>query len=169
MSNGATIDPSVKIEPPVIIFPKAKIGYNCWLRPFSVIGKNCKIANVEINRSIIGDDVICAHGDYVGYSYIAPNCRIGSGFKTTTTIFKGVKKRPVEILLRNGVSGEKLASVKCSHFGSILEKGCLLGCNTTTMPGTYLHSGRHVPNVSLGGKKPGNRAAHISSSIFFAE
>ncbi len=165
--NGSVIDPSVKIEPPIILFPNALIGHGCWIRPFSILGEGCKIANTEINRSIICDGVMCMHGDYIGYSYISKNCRIGSGFKTATTIFKGVMERPKNIILRDGVSGDDLSIADGSHFGCILEAATLLGCNTTTMPGTYLRKGRYAPNLSLGGKKPGNKASHVSNSFFF--
>lgn len=166
LTNGAIIDPSVRIEPPVAVFPRAWIGYGSWIRAFSIIGGDCKIARVEINRSVIGNGTMCSHGDYIGYSYISPDCRIGGGFKSTTTIFEGVIERPRTIALRYGSSGKFMRNMECSHFGCILESSVLLGCNTTTMPGTYLRRGRYLPNLSLGGKKPGNRAFHMAYTFF---
>ncbi|MCK4635749.1 MAG: hypothetical protein KAT32_02700 [Candidatus Moranbacteria bacterium] len=166
LTNGAIIDPSVRIEPPVAIFPNAWIGYSSWIRSLSIIGSNCKIANVETNRSVIGNGTMCSHGDYIGYSYISSDCRIGGGFKSTTTIFEGVAERPKSIILRYGSSGKSMMDIECSHFGCILESCVLLGCNTTTMPGTYLRKGKYLPNLSLGGKRPGNRAFHMARTFF---
>ena len=82
------------------------IGPYAYLRPGSVIGKNCKIGNfVEVKNATVGDGTKASHLSYIGDATIGENVNIGCG--AITVNYDGVKKTR-----------------------TVVEDGAFIGCNT---------------------------------------
>ena len=75
----------------ILVKENCSIGPHARLRPYSTIGKNCKIGNyVEIKSSIIGNDTNISHLSYIGDSNVGSQVNIGAGCITCN--YDGVKK-----------------------------------------------------------------------------
>lgn len=129
------------------ISPTAKIGENCYIAPYVVIGDNCKIGdNCHINSNVSIGDGACIGNDCIIYANVSVyhDCRIGNncilhsgcvigadgfGFATTTD---GYEKIP------------QLGIV-------IIEDNVEIGANTcidrATMGSTTVHSGVKLDNL----------------------
>ncbi len=63
-----------------VVGESCKVGPYSYLRPRSIIGNKCKIADfVEIKNSTIGDYTKISHLAYVGDSSVGERCNIGCG------------------------------------------------------------------------------------------
>ncbi|MDR2183848.1 MAG: hypothetical protein LBE55_06700 [Clostridiales bacterium] len=112
------------------------VGPYAYLRPGSVIGKNCKIGDfVEVKNATVGDGSKASHLSYIGDATIGENVNIGCG--AITVNFNGKKK---------------------CH--TVVEDGAFIGCNTnliapvTVGKGAYTAAGstinKNVPPDALG-------------------
>ena len=63
-----------------VVGSKTSLGPNAYLRPGTVVGKDCRIGDfVEIKNSTIGDGTKIAHLSYVGDASVGKGCNIGCG------------------------------------------------------------------------------------------
>jgi len=82
------------------------VGPYSYLRPKSVIGKNCKIGDfVEVKNATIGDNSKASHLSYIGDAQIGSNVNIGCG--SITVNYDGIKK-----------------------YKTVIKDNAFIGCNT---------------------------------------
>lgn len=88
VEEGARVRSGSYIEGPVLIGSGSDIGPNCFIRPFTSVGRNVRIGNAcEIKGSIILNKTNIGHLSYVGDSIIGENCNLGAGTITANLRF----------------------------------------------------------------------------------
>ena len=133
IGDGVTIENAVILESKV--GEGSNIGPFAYMRPGTVVGKNCKIGDfVETKNTVIGDGTKAPHLSYLGDGDIGSNVNIGCG--TVFVNYDGNKK----------------------HRSSVGD-GAFIGCNSnlvspvTIEEGAYIAAGstitKDVPKDSL--------------------
>ena len=119
------------------------IGVGSYIRPYTIIGKDCVIGHsTEVKHSIIGDNVTLPHFNYVGDSILKNNVHLGGGamlanFKSDgSTIKVTVNGEKVDTGLN------KLGGILGEHVeiggGAFLNPGTIVGANSTIYPKTIV-------------------------------
>jgi bifunctional UDP-N-acetylglucosamine pyrophosphorylase/glucosamine-1-phosphate N-acetyltransferase len=147
------------IEGPVIIDERADVGPNCFIRPYTYLGKDTRIGNAcDIKNSIIMDGTHIAHLTYVGDSIVGERCNLGAG---TITANRRFDKRNIKV----NINGELLDS-GTDKFGVIMGDDSQTGVNVTTYPGIKIGSDTWIaPNATVTRDVP-NSSFLRSENIF---
>lgn len=99
---------------------KTKIGPYAYLRPKSIIGKECKVGDfVEVKNSSLGDGSKASHLTYIGDSDVGRDVNIGCG---------------VVFVNYDGTNKHR----------SIVEDNAFIGCNTNLVSPVTVKSGAYV-------------------------
>ncbi len=115
---GAQISNSTVLDSKVGDF--TIVGPYAYLRPNSVIGKNCKIGDfVEVKNSVIGDNTKASHLSYIGDSDLGNNINVGCG--AIFVNYDGKNKHRSEV-----------------------EDGVFIGCNTNIISPVKIGSGAFI-------------------------
>lgn len=133
LSDNVNILSSVVLESK--IGEGTKIGPFAYLRPNSVIGRNCKIGDfVEVKNSTLGDGTKASHLTYIGDSDLGNDINLGCG---------------VVFVNYDGTNKHR----------STIEDGAFIGCNTNLVSpvnvgkGAYIAAGttvtKNVPEDAL--------------------
>ena len=142
--EGTVLKPGTVIEGPVYIGKDCVIGPHAYIRKNTIIGNNCEIGRMEVKGSVIMNNVKAHHHGYIGDSIVGDSVNIGAGVVLTNFKFGGSDIKLGEINL-----GRK--------FGAVLGDGTSLGCNTCTMPGTFIGPETWIyPNCNVNGFVPEN-------------
>lgn len=141
VAETAHIRSGVYIEGPAFIDEESDIGPNCYIRPYTSIGKRVRIGNAcEIKNSIIMDNTHIGHLSYVGDSVIGENCNLGAG---TVTANYRLDAGTVKMMVKN-----KLVDTGRTKLGAILGDNVKTGINALFMPGVKVGCNSWVgPNV----------------------
>ena len=141
VAETARIRSGVYIEGPAFIDAESDIGPNCYIRPYTSVGKKVRIGNAcEIKNSVVMDNVHIGHLSYVGDSVIGENCNLGAG--TITGNYR-LDAGTVKMLVKDKIvdSGRK-------KLGAILGDDVKTGINALFMPGVKVGNGSRVgPDV----------------------
>ncbi|MBI5332061.1 MAG: NTP transferase domain-containing protein [Candidatus Aenigmarchaeota archaeon] len=143
IGRNVKIRPGAFIEEPVAIGDGAVLGPNCFIRKYSVIGKNCRIGNaVEIKNSIIMDNSYVSHLSYVGDSIVGKDCNIGAGCIIANLLLDD--KKTIKVKIRDDVidSGKR-------KLGAIIGDNVKFGVNVTIMPGRMIWPNMMIPPCTL--------------------
>jgi len=128
VEESAKIRSGAYIEGPVFIGGDSDIGPNCFIRPFTSIGKNVRIGNAcEIKNSIIMDKTHVGHLAYVGDSIIGENCNFGAG---TTIANYRLDGKSIKMKVK-----DKVLDTGRRKFGVVLGDNVKTGINALFMPG----------------------------------
>lgn len=133
LSNDVKVLSSVVLESK--IGSGTNVGPFAYLRPNSVIGRNCKIGDfVEVKNSTMGDGTKASHLTYIGDSDLGDNINLGCGVVFVN--YDGTNK-----------------------YRSTIEDGAFIGCNTNLVSpvnvgkGAYIAAGttvtKNVPEDAL--------------------
>ena len=96
------------------------VGPYAYLRPNSVIGKNCKIGDfVEVKNATVGDGTKASHLSYIGDAAIGENVNIGCG--AITVNYDGKTKSR-----------------------TVVEDGAFIGCNTNLIAPVTVGKGAYT-------------------------
>ena len=107
---------------------KADVGPNCYIRPFTSIGKRARVGNAcEVKNSIIMDDTHIGHLSYVGDSIIGERGNLGAG---TITANYRLDSGTVKMMVK-----DKLADSGRIKLGAVLGDNVKTGINALLMPG----------------------------------
>jgi bifunctional UDP-N-acetylglucosamine pyrophosphorylase/glucosamine-1-phosphate N-acetyltransferase len=110
------------------------IGPNCWLRPGTTVGDQCRVGQaVEIKNSILMDRVMASHQSYIGDSVVGDDVNFGCGTVTANVRHDGGAHRA----LINGAwvdTGRK-------KLGAIVADGVHTGIHTSIYPARKLWPG----------------------------
>lgn len=119
------------IEGPAYIDSYSVIGPNCYIRPYTSIGKNVRIGNAcEIKNSVIQDNTRIEHLSYVGDSIIGEGCNLGAG-----TILANLRldNKTVKVEIKG-----KTIDTKLRKFGGVVGDYVKIGVNSSIMPGVII-------------------------------
>ncbi|MFH0897707.1 MAG: bifunctional sugar-1-phosphate nucleotidylyltransferase/acetyltransferase [Candidatus Bathyarchaeota archaeon] len=138
IEEGARIRSGSYLEGPIIIGGGSDIGPNCYIRPFTSIGKNVRIGNAcEVKASLILDGTHVGHLSYIGDSIIGENCNLGAG---TITANLRLDDGTVKVLIKS-----ELVDSGLRKFGVIMGDNVKTGVGVSIMPGVKLG-----PNAWIG-------------------
>jgi len=133
IEEGAVVKKGSYIVGPVFIGKDSDIGPNCFIRPHTHIGENCKVGNaVEVKNCIIMDGSKVPHHSYVGDSVIGRNCNFGSGTKVANLRLDG---KNISVIHR----GEKIDTGR-RKLGVIMGDNVKTGINSMINTGTIIGS-----------------------------
>jgi bifunctional UDP-N-acetylglucosamine pyrophosphorylase/glucosamine-1-phosphate N-acetyltransferase len=143
VADTAQIRSGVYIQGPVFIDEGSDIGPNCYVRPYTSIGKNVRVGNAcEIKNSIIMDNTHIGHLSYVGDSIIGENCNLGAGTITANYRLDG---GTVKMVTKNGV-----LDTERRKLGTVLGDNVKSGINALFMPGVKVGENSLIgPNVVI--------------------
>jgi bifunctional UDP-N-acetylglucosamine pyrophosphorylase/glucosamine-1-phosphate N-acetyltransferase len=143
VENSARIRSGAYIEGPAFIGEGSDVGPNCYIRPFTSLGKNVRIGNaVEIKNSIIMDNTHVGHLSYVGDSVLCTHCNLGAGTITANYRMDG---KSVKMVVK-----DKVADSGRRKLGVILGDNVKTGINALFMPGVKVGNDSWVgPNFTL--------------------
>jgi len=136
------------ISGPVVIGSGCDIGPNCYIRPYTSIGDNCRIgAAVEVKNCIIMSGSRLPHQNYAGDSIIGENCNLGAGTKIANLRLDGQTVKAGEL-----ETGRR-------KFGAVLSDDVSIGVNACLNPGAMVGNGVRIGpgEVVSGIIKPGSR------------
>jgi len=119
---------------PVMIGQDCDIGPNCYIRPYTSIGDNCRIGSaVEVKNCIIMKGSKIPHHNYIGDSIIGEECNFGAGTKIANL---RLDKETVTIA-GTDTRRRKLGAI----IGDKVEIGINASINVGTMIGNNTHIG----------------------------
>jgi len=146
----ARIRSGTYIEGPVFIDEASDIGPNCFIRPYTSIGKKVRIGNgCEVKNSIIMDGTHIGHLSYIGDSIIGARCNLGAG---TITANLRLDEKPVKVMIK-----DKLADSGLRKLGVFVGDDVKTGINVNLMPGIKIGQGSLIgPGVSVHRDVPPN-------------
>jgi NDP-sugar pyrophosphorylase family protein len=150
VGEGTIIHPSVEIEGPAIIGKGCIIKHAAYLREGCVIGDNVTIGHaVEIKHSIILNQAMISHLNYIGDSLVGRNVNISGGVIIAN--FR-LDAKNIFIKLKEGQIDTKLGK-----FGAVIGDNSKIGVNSIINPGTVLGQNSLVyPLRSVSGVHPDN-------------
>jgi UDP-N-acetylglucosamine diphosphorylase / glucose-1-phosphate thymidylyltransferase / UDP-N-acetylgalactosamine diphosphorylase / glucosamine-1-phosphate N-acetyltransferase / galactosamine-1-phosphate N-acetyltransferase len=145
VGRGTVVRTGSYIVGPVVIDEDCDIGPNCYIRPYTCLGKNVRVGNgVEIKNSAIMDGTKIGHLSYVGDSVIGSGCNFGAG-----TIASNLRHDNANI--KSYIKGLPVDSGR-RKLGVIMGDDVKTGIHTTIYPGTVIESGhRSMPAAELRG------------------
>lgn len=141
VAENAHIRSGVYIEGPAFINAESDIGPNCYIRPYTSIGRSVRIGNAcEVKNSLIMNNTHIGHLSYIGDSIIGQNCNLGAGTVTANLrLDDGYVKMSVKDML---VDSER------RKLGCILGDDVKSGINALFMPGVKVGCNSWIgPNV----------------------
>jgi bifunctional UDP-N-acetylglucosamine pyrophosphorylase/glucosamine-1-phosphate N-acetyltransferase len=128
VEKGAKIRAGTYIEGPAFIGAGSDVGPNCFIRPYTSLGKNVRIGNAcEIKNSIIMDGTHVGHLSYVGDSIIGEKCNLGAGTVVANLRFNG---KNVKMLVK-----DEVVDTGRRKLGIILGDHVETGINASFLPG----------------------------------
>ena len=143
VAETARIRSGAYIEGPALVDEGADVGPNCFIRPFTTLGKHTRIGNAcEIKFSLLMDNVHVGHLSYVGDSILGERCNLGAGTVTANYRFDAGS---VKMMVKNEVIDSGL-----KKLGAVLGDKVKTGINALLMPGVKVgHDSWVGPNVVL--------------------
>lgn len=121
------------LEGPALIMSGADIGPNCYIRPFTTIGRNSRIGNAcEVKNSIVMDDSRVPHLSYIGDSIIGERCNLGAG---TIVANLRLDEQPIKMMVK-----DSLVNTGKRKLGVIMGDDVETGVNCSLMPGVKIGS-----------------------------
>jgi bifunctional UDP-N-acetylglucosamine pyrophosphorylase/glucosamine-1-phosphate N-acetyltransferase len=128
VAETARIRSGAYIEGPAFIDEEADVGPNCYIRPFTSIGKKVRIGNAcEIKNSMIMDHTHIGHLSYVGDSIIGEGGNLGAG---TITANYRLDAGTIKMMVK-----DKIVDSEKKKLGAILGDNVKTGINALLMPG----------------------------------
>ena len=131
---GTVVRSGAVIEGPAWIGSDCRIGPNCWIRPYTVLGRGCVVGHAsEVKASVFLDGARAPHQNYVGDSILGEGVNLGCGTITANL-------RHDEAPVRSMVGGVLIETGR-KKLGAILGDGVHTGINTSIYPGRKLWPG----------------------------
>jgi NDP-sugar pyrophosphorylase family protein len=151
IGEGTIIHPSVEIQGPAIIGDNCKISHAAFLREGCIIGDNVHIGHaVEVKHSLILNNSIIAHLNYIGDSIIGNNVNISGG-----AILANFRLDKKNIAIKT--EDNKKIDTGLNKFSAAIGDDSVIGVNSVINPGTLLGRGVVVfPLKSVSGVHKNN-------------
>jgi UDP-N-acetylglucosamine diphosphorylase/glucosamine-1-phosphate N-acetyltransferase len=128
VAETARIRSGAYIEGPCFVDEGSDIGPNCYIRPYTSIGKNVRVGNAcEVKNSLIMDGTHVGHLSYVGDSVLCERCNLAAG---TITANLRLDDGPVKMAVK-----DEVVDTGRRKLGAILGDNVKTGINALLMPG----------------------------------
>jgi NDP-sugar pyrophosphorylase family protein len=133
------------IKGPAIIGRNCQIRHNAYIREHVIIGDKCTVGNAcEVKNSILFNEAVAPHFNYVGDSILGFRAHLGAGVKISN-----VKIIPNNVTVV--VNGE-VFDTGLRKFGALVGDGADIGCNAVLNPGSVIGRGSLIyPNTNWHG------------------
>lgn len=143
LAEDARIRSGAYVEGPTIIDSGSDIGPNCYVRPYTSIGRNVRIGNAcEIKNSLIMNGTHIAHLSYVGDSVIGEDCNFGAG---TITANLRLDEKTIKVLIK-----DELVDSERTKLGVIMGDQVKTAINVNFMPGVKVGPNSWIgPNMTV--------------------
>lgn len=131
MREGAVLKAGSVVEGPVYIGEEATVGPNCFIRPYTTIGREVKVGHgCEIKNSVIMNGSKISHLSYIGDSIIGESCNIGAGTITANLRFD---ESNIKMMVKEGYvdSGRR-------KLGAVIGDRVKIGIHVCLMPGVKI-------------------------------
>jgi bifunctional UDP-N-acetylglucosamine pyrophosphorylase/glucosamine-1-phosphate N-acetyltransferase len=143
VAENARIRSGAYVEGPAFIDDESDVGPNCFIRPYTSIGRKVRIGNAcEVKNSVIMHNVHVGHLSYIGDSILGEGCNLGAGTITANyrldggTIKMAVKDRVVDSGRRK--LGAVLGDGVKAGINALFMPGVKVGCNSWVGPGVVV-------------------------------
>jgi bifunctional UDP-N-acetylglucosamine pyrophosphorylase/glucosamine-1-phosphate N-acetyltransferase len=143
VEKTAIIRAGAYIEGPALICEGSDIGPNCYIRPYTSIGRYVRVGNAcEVKNSIVMDGSHIGHLSYVGDSIVGERCNLGAGTILANLRFDehpinvSVKGQPVNSGLRK--LGAFVGDEAKTGVGVLVMPGIIIGSKAWVGPGVVL-------------------------------
>lgn len=131
ISDGTTVAAHAVIEGPTIIGKCCDIRPGAYIRGNVIIGNDCVIGNsTEIKNSLLFDNVIVPHFNYVGDSILGYKVHLGGG-----AVISNYKSDGSEIIIKDG---DVVCKTGLKKFGALIGDYVEIGSNALLNPGTIV-------------------------------
>ncbi|MEM2901561.1 MAG: sugar phosphate nucleotidyltransferase [Candidatus Bathyarchaeia archaeon] len=131
MREGSVLKAGSVVEGPVYIGEEAAIGPNCFLRPYTAIGRRVKVGyGCEIKNSLVMNGSKISHLSYIGDSIIGENCNIGAGTITANLRFD---ESNIKMMIK-----EDYVNSARKKLGAVLGDRVKTGIHVCLMPGVKI-------------------------------
>lgn len=131
IGEGTVVEDGVMIKGPAIIGRNCEIRHNAYVRENVIIGDNCVIGNAcELKNSLLFNQAIAPHFNYVGDSILGHKVHLGAGVKISN-----VKLVPGNIQVQGA---KKLIDTGLRKFGALIGDLSEIGCNVVLNPGSII-------------------------------
>ncbi len=118
IADGVEIQSSTIIDS--FVDEGTHVGPYAYIRPESVVGKNCKVGDfVELKKAHIGDGTKLSHLTYVGDAEVGKNCNFGCG--TVVVNYDGKKK-----------------------YKTVIGDNAFIGCNSNLVSPVTVNDGAYI-------------------------
>lgn len=140
----AIIEQGTILKGTIIISENCFIGANTYFRGPIYLGKSVKIGpGSEIKQSIILDNSVIAHFNYIGNSIIGQNVNFEAG--SICANHYNERQNKTIYINNNG----QLIDTKTEKFGSLVGDDSKIGANAVLSPGTILEMNSIVKRLEL--------------------
>jgi len=145
LGEGSIVMDGALIEGPAIIGKNCVIGHASYLRKRCLLADSVRIGHgVEIKNSILLNEAIAAHLNYVGDSIVGNKVNVSGGAMLANYRFDG---KPIRVRM-----DENYIDTYLQKFGAIIGDYSKIGANSILNPGTILGKKTIVyPLVSVTG------------------
>ena len=163
IGEGTVVEDGAMIKGPAIIGRNCEIRHNAYIREFVLIGDNCTVGNAcEIRHSLLFNNAIAPHLNYVGDSILGYKAHLGAGTKLSN-----YKLIPDNISVE--VDGKRL-DTGLRKFGALVGDAAEIGCNAVLNPGSIIGRNAMVyANVNWRGVLAADRIAKNGAEVTVVE
>jgi NDP-sugar pyrophosphorylase family protein len=131
IGEGTVVEDGAMIKGPAIIGRNCEIRHNAYVRENVIIGNDCIVGNSsELKNSLLFNEVVAPHFNYVGDSILGYKAHLGAGVKISN-----FKLMPGNIVIE--VDGKPI-DTKLRKFGALLGDETDIGCNAVLNPGSII-------------------------------
>jgi NDP-sugar pyrophosphorylase family protein len=144
---GTIIEPGAYIHGPCLIGANCTIRHGAYIRGDLLCGNGCIIGHAtEIKHSIMLNNAMAPHFNYVGDSILGNQTNLGAGVVCANL---RLDHAPVKIY-----HADQVIQTNLKKLGAIIGDGSQIGCNSVLNPGTLLSKKSLIlPCQNIGGKK----------------
>jgi NDP-sugar pyrophosphorylase family protein len=150
IGEGTVVEDGAMIKGPAIIGRNCEIRHNAYIRDHVIVGDGCVVGNsTELKNSILFNQAVAPHFNYVGDSILGHKAHLGAG-----VVLSNFKSLPGNITVE--MEGKPF-DTGLRKFGALLGDGAEVGCNAVLNPGSIVGRGSLIyPGVNWRGILPAN-------------
>ena len=146
----ANVYESAYIKGPCIICENAEVRHCAFIRGKAIVGKSAIVGNsTEVKNSILFNNALAPHFNYVGDSILGYKAHMGAG-----SITSNVKSDKTLVVIKN--KNERYET-NIKKVGAMIGDNVEVGCGCVLNPGTIIGKGSNIyPLSSVRGVIPAN-------------
>ncbi len=159
VAEKARIRSGAYVEGPAYIDEESDVGPNCYIRPYTSVGKRVRVGNAcEVKNSIVMDRTHIGHLSYVGDSVVGENCNIAAG---TITANYRLDAETVKMIVK-----DKVVDTGRTKLGAIFGDNVKTGINALFMPGVKVGNDSWIgPNVLVSRDLPSKSVVLLKQDL----